>query len=62
MQLDIEPNDLLLISEALVIYQCEVEDDTTNYYEFPHSVEQIQKVIDYIDRALDIDETNNQTN
>jgi hypothetical protein len=62
MQLDIEPNDLLLISEALVIYQCEVEDDTTNYYEFPYSVEQIQKVLDYIEMALERDETNNQTN
>lgn len=53
MKLDIERNDLLLISEALVVYQCEVEDDKTNYYGFPFSVERIQKVLDYIESVLD---------
>jgi hypothetical protein len=36
MKLDIERNDLLLISEALVVYQSEVEDDKTGYYGFPY--------------------------
>jgi hypothetical protein len=53
MKLDIERNDLLLISEALVVYQFEVEDDKTDYYGFPYSVEQIQKVLDYIEKVLD---------
>jgi hypothetical protein len=62
MKLNIERNDLFLISEALVVYQSEVEDDKTNYYGFPYSVEKIQKVIDYIEGILDQNETNNQTN
>lgn len=53
MKLDIERNDLLLISEALVVYQSEVEDDKTDYYGFPYSVERIQKVLDYIENKLD---------
>ena len=53
MKLDIERNDLLLISEALVVYQSEVEDDKTGYYGFPYSVERIQKVLDYIENELD---------
>lgn len=53
MKLDIERNDLLLISEALVVYQSEVEDDKTNYYGFPYSIERIQKVLDYIENKLD---------
>jgi hypothetical protein len=62
MKLNIERNDLFLISEALVVYQSEVEDDKTNYYGFPYSVEKIQKVIDYIEGILDPNETNNQPN
>ena len=58
MKLNIERNDLLLISEALVVYQCEVEDDETDYYGFPYSVERIQKVINYIEGILDKNETN----
>jgi hypothetical protein len=58
MKLDIELNDLLLISEALVVYQSEVEDDETDYYGFPYSIEQIQKVINYIEGILDKNETN----
>lgn len=61
MKLDIERNDLLLISEALVVYQSEVEDDKTDYYGFPYSVEQIQKVLDYIEKVLDKNETIDQT-
>lgn len=53
MKLDLARNDLLLISEALVVYQSEVEDDKTDYYGFPFSVEQIQKVLDYIEGILD---------
>jgi hypothetical protein len=58
MKLNIERNDLLLIGEALVVYQSEVEDDETDYYGFPYSVERIQKVIDYIEEILDKNETN----
>jgi hypothetical protein len=56
MKLDIERNDLLLISEALVVYQSEVEDDKTNYYGFPFSVDQIEKILDIIEGILDTDE------
>ena len=56
MKLDIERNDLLLISEALVVYQCEVEDDKTGYYGFPYSVDQIERVLDIIEGILDKDE------
>jgi hypothetical protein len=56
MKLDIERNDLLLISEALVVYQSEVEDDETNYYGFPFSVDQIERVLDIIEGILDTDE------
>lgn len=51
--INIELNDLFIISEALVVYQLEVEDDTAGYYRFPYSVEQIQKVIDQIEQILD---------
>jgi len=53
MKLNIELNDLFIISEALVVYQSEVEDDTVGYYGFPYSVEQIQKIIDQIEQILD---------
>ena len=56
MKLDIERNDLLLISEALVVYQFEVENDKTDYYGFPFSVDQIERVLDIIEGLLDKDE------
>jgi hypothetical protein len=56
MKLDIERNDLLLISEALVVYQSEVEDDREDYYRFPFSVDQIERVVDIIEEILDKDE------
>ena len=56
MKLDIERNDLLLISEALAVYQSEVEDDKTDYYGFPYSVDRIQKVLDYIEKTMDKNE------
>ena len=56
MKLDVERNDLLLISEALVVYQFEVEDDREDYYRFPFSVDQIERVLDIIEEILDKDE------
>ena len=56
MKLDIERKDLLLISEALVVYQFEVENDKTGYYGFPFSVDQIERVLDIIEGVLDKNE------
>ena len=53
MKLNLERNDLLLISEALVVYQSEVEHDKTGYYGFPFSVDQIERVLDIIEGVLD---------
>ena len=59
IKLNIERKDLLLISEALVVYQFEVEDDKKGYYGFPYSVDQIERVLDIIEGVLDKNEKTN---
>lgn len=51
--MNIKTDDLILIVEALTVYQMAIEDDTENYYHYPYSIEQVQQLINSIETELD---------
>jgi len=53
MDIDIKVSDLVIILEALESYQLDIEDGTENGYDYHITVEDVDRLMKYIDNILD---------